>query len=773
MINKKENNKESSWERVREICGLILIFLGVFVTISLLQTPFHLNLLGTSGNAVSGFLILLFGRYVSFFIPVVLIFIAISLIQNCVLRGVWIRIVGVTIGVVSLCMLLALLPNNFVSSSREKIFYAGGIIGNFFVQHQGLRLPYYLGYVGTVLLGLCLFAISVLLTFDISVKVLAGHGKHLALYAFSTASLPVRTLLKKRQETKSSGELPHQQRKLKKKERRRPVVLRPSTAKQEAASSVAEEEKVTKPVALEQPDLFTTYKLPPLSLLDEPPKDHSVSMSDEELERLSDIIEQTLKDYGIIAQVGAVTQGPVVTRFELHPAPGVKINKILTLEKELSMVLRASSVRIQAPIPGKSAIGIEIPNPKVSIVYLKEMLQCPQLRDHHSPLAFVLGQTISGEPYICDLGVMPHLLIAGATGSGKSVCINSIISGILFRVPPNRVKFLLIDPKRVELSVYEEIPHLIAPVICEAREAAAALSWLVTVMEERYKQLVEVGVRNINSYNRLVKQGKSHPRLPGKTIEYMPPIVVVIDELADMMIVARQAVEENIIRLSQLARAVGIHLVIATQRPSVNVITGIIKANFPCRIAFQVSSKVDSRTILDMNGAEVLIGRGDMLFLPGGGHKPIRVQGTFVSDGEVERLVSFIKAQERPTYLIERFELEKKKTDGVSIHKEGDYLAPGKKSSPEYEDEFDSEETESSEDEDVIDDELYREAVKLILTTGKASTSYLQRRLKIGYVRAGRLMDLMEAAGIVGPAKGSKTREILVDPAEYLQELEE
>jgi len=769
MSNKKEN-KESPWERVREICGLVLIFLGVFIAISLLQSPFHLNLLGTSGNIVSDFLILLFGRYVSFFIPAVLILIAIYLIQNYVVGSVWIRILGVIMALVSLCMLLALLPGSFVSATREKIFYAGGIIGNFFVQHQGLRLPYYLGYLGTILLGICLLMISVLLTFDISLKVVAGQGKQLAVVAFSTMSLPIRTLLKNKAKTKTSGTPALQYRKTKKKEPKRPVVLRHTTPE---TSPATVEERAHKPVALEQPDLFTTYKLPPLSLLDEPPKDHSVSMSDEELERLSDIIEQTLKDYGIVAQVGAVTQGPVVTRFELHPAPGVKINKILTLEKELSMVLRASSVRIQAPIPGKSAIGIEIPNPKVSIVYLKEMLQYPKLRDHRSPLAFVLGQTISGEPYLCDLGVMPHLLIAGATGSGKSVCINSIISGILFRVPPNRVKFMLIDPKRVELSVYEEIPHLIAPVICEAREAAAALSWLVTVMEERYKQLVDVGVRNINSYNKLVLQGKPHPRIPGKSIEYMPPIVVVIDELADMMVIARQAVEENIIRLSQLARAVGIHLVIATQRPSVNVITGIIKANFPCRIAFQVSSKVDSRTILDMNGAEILIGRGDMLFLPGGGHKPIRVQGTFVSDGEVERLVSFIKAQERPTYLIEKFESEKKKHEGISVRKDVEYSPENAKDHTRAEDDFDTEVDELSEEaEDVIDDELYREAVKIILTTGKASTSYLQRRLKIGYVRAGRLMDLMESAGIVGPARGSKSREILVDPAEYLKEFE-
>ncbi len=774
-----ENSKKtaiSPWERFREILGLIIIFLAVFVTISVLQAPFRLSLLGASGDIMTNLLVLLFGRYVSFAVPIVLFYIAISLIQNTLISALWQRMVGVTLAVVSLCALLALVPMNSTTISEEHtLFYAGGIIGNFFVQPDGLRLPLYFGHLGTFLIGVCFLLVSLLLIFDMSLKDSVSTGQEAAIHLVRRIAMPVITRIRKRGETPpTSRTLPGDDRKSssKAKKHKKPLVVRNIfKIPQNEPESRTKEKKVTIPLG--QPDLFSNYKLPPLKLLDEPPKDQAYSMTDEELERLSEIIEQTLKDYGIDARIVAVTQGPVVTRFELQPAPGIKINKILTLERELAMVLRATSVRLQAPIPGKSAVGIEIPNPKVAVVYLKDMLQSHELLEHKSILSFVLGQTISGEPYLCDLTSTPHLLIAGATGSGKSVCINSIITCILFRQPPDRVKFLLIDPKRVELSVYQDIPHLIAPVICEAREAAVALSWLVTLMEDRYKQLVEVGVRNIKSYNRLVMQGKPHPRIPGKNIEYMPTIVVIIDELADLMIVARQAVEENVIRLSQLARAVGIHLVIATQRPSVNVITGIIKANFPARIAFQVSSKVDSRTILDMKGAEVLIGKGDMLFLAGGGHKPIRVQGTFVSDGEVERIVEFVKTQGKPDYFVEKFEVEKKKSPAVSFsqkpetpHEEQDKTlvvtgnTDGNLSS-------DSNDTDES-----IDDELYQEAIKIILMTGKASTSYLQRRLKIGYVRAGRLMDMMEADGIVGPSRGSKHREILVEPSDYLSDFE-
>jgi S-DNA-T family DNA segregation ATPase FtsK/SpoIIIE len=771
---KKDNDmKEVSYERLREISGVLLIFVGVFIFISLLAKPFHLRLLGAVGDAIASTLSLIVGGYVAFFLPVLIIYLAISLIQRTIVSKVWFRMLGIIMITVSLCLILALIPSKIPSETSEEIFHAGGIIGNFIVQYEGLRLPYYVGTLGTVLISGCVLLIGIALTFDISIVSLAGNARNGGVALLNRVATTVRPSEEKREEREKEREKRRdekqkktEEKKRKKDIKKRPLVLRHTALKTEPPPKEKKKSE-PEPGELAQQDLFNKYKLPPASLLDEPPEDNAISMTDDELERLSDVIERTLKDYGIEAHVNAVTQGPVVTRFELRPAPGVKINKILTLEKELCMVLRARSVRIQAPIPGKSAIGIEIPNPEVAVVYMKEIMQVPKLDDHKSTIAFGLGKTISGEPYICDLTSMPHLLIAGATGSGKSVAINSIICAMLMRQPPDRVKFLLIDPKRVELSVYEDIPHLISPVVCEAREAAAALSWVVTLMEERYKQLVEVGVRNLSAYNKMFVEGKSHPKDPTKPIKYMAPIVVIIDELADLMVVARQAVEENIIRLSQLARAVGIHLIIATQRPSVNVITGIIKANFPSRIAFQVTSKVDSRTILDMNGAEVLIGRGDMLFVSGGGHKPMRVQGTFVSDGEVERLVDFIKQQDaKPEYMVEKFEVEKKKGDGRGGRFSGGSAGGGIAKS------YDGAVTPSVSDEaeDAINDELFDEALKTILLTGKASTSYLQRKLKIGYVRAGRLMDLLESEGIVGPARGSKTREILVDAAEYLSD---
>ncbi|MBN1900818.1 DNA translocase FtsK, partial [Candidatus Sumerlaeota bacterium] len=407
-------------------------------------------------------------------------------------------------------------------------------------------------------------------------------------------------------------------------------------------------------------------------------------------------------------------------------------------------------VRILAPIPGKAAVGIEVPNHQVTGVYLKEILTSEKIEKSRSPLIFCLGKTISGEPFVGDLARMPHLLIAGATGSGKSVCLNSIIASFLFRQPPDRVKFIIIDPKRVEMSVYLAIPHLMAPVVYEARKAAAALAWAVELMEDRYKVLAEIGVRNIDSYNDLALTDKPHKKLMGKQVTYMPHLVIIIDELADLMMIARNEVEEYVIRLAQLSRAVGIHLVIATQRPSVNVITGIIKANFPSRIAFQVSSKVDSRTIIDMNGAETLLGRGDMLFYHAGAPKPIRIQGAYISEEEVEALADHIRNQQKALYEKEDFEIRVEEKEKKEQQAESTELP------------------EAGSFDEMSDEDLYKRALKLILESKKASVSLIQRRLKIGYARAGRLMDMMEDEGIVGPYQGSKPRDLLVDPSEEI-----
>ena len=393
---------------------------------------------------------------------------------------------------------------------------------------------------------------------------------------------------------------------------------------------------------------------PPLNLFtDAPPAKQGLDR--EEVLQTSGELEKALADFGISARVVDVRQGPVVTQYELQPAPGVKVSRILSLENDMALILKAKSVRIQAPIPGKAAIGIEVPNRSVTPVFFKELLSAPDFLRQPSPLAFVLGKNISGEAVICDLAAMPHLLVAGTTGSGKSVCVNVIISSILFRMPPDKVKFIMIDPKRVELNVYSDIPHLLAPVVNEPRQAAAALMWAVQQMEERLRVFSDLRVRNIDGYNAVVTGKRTASTgVDSFGLQPLPHIVIIIDELADLMIVAKNEVEDFIVRLAQMSRAAGIHMIIATQRPSVNVLTGIIKANFPSRIAFRVSAKVDSRTILDMNGAETLLGKGDMLFSPGG-QKPLRIQGAFLSDHDVEKLTDHLRAQSPTTYEKENF----------------------------------------------------------------------------------------------------------------------
>lgn len=464
--------------------------------------------------------------------------------------------------------------------------------------------------------------------------------------------------------------------------------------------------------------------LPEITLLAQGRRSGLMPFTDDILEKAT-LLEETLANFGVRAQVTDFTQGPTITRFEVQPAPGVKVSRIVNLADDIALALAAADVRIEAPIPGKAAVGIEVPNRETVSVSLREVLESKLFAQARSKLSVVLGKDIGGEPVVADLIRMPHLLIAGATGSGKSVCMNSLIISLLYKARPHEVKFLMIDPKMVELSTYNGIPHLIAPVITDPKQATAALRWVVTEMENRYNLFAQTGVKNLEGYNELQKAGQ------GKVL---PLVVVLIDELADLMMVASREVEEAICRLAQMARAAGIHLVIATQRPSVDVITGIIKANIPSRIAFAVSSQVDSRTILDMAGAEKLLGRGDMLFSPIGAPKPVRVQGAFVSDEEVEKVVGFWKAQGKPEYL-----------EGVLRTDTG--------------------RAGSVQQEDV--DELLPEATKLIIECGQASVSMLQRRFRIGYTRAARLIDLMQEKGFIGGYEGSKPREVLVSKEEW------
>ena len=462
------------------------------------------------------------------------------------------------------------------------------------------------------------------------------------------------------------------------------------------------------------------YHFPSLDIL---AKGKGSQNNGEEVAHNAMMLENVLSNFGITAKVVNATQGPTVTRYEIEPAPGVKVSRIVNLTDDIALNLAAQHIRMEAPIPGKSAIGIEVPNKTTEAVHLRDVLDCSDFKDARGGIPVGLGKDIAGKPVITDLAKMPHLLVAGTTGSGKSVCVNTLISSILFSRKPEEVKLLLIDPKMVELSIYNGIPHLMAPVVTDMKKAAAVLRWAVREMEARYKAFAASGKRDIKSYN------EAHPKAA------MPLIVLIIDELADLMMTAPDDIEESISRLAQMARAAGIHMVLATQRPSVNVITGSIKANVPSCISFAVGSQIDSRTILDMAGAEKLLGKGDMLFAPIGANKPIRVQGAFISDNEVEKLVEFVKAQREPEY-----------DDTVTQEAEKEA------------------EKETSDDNDVYRDELLERAVNLVMESGQASVSMLQRRFRIGYTRAARLVDTMEDLKIVGPSMGSKAREILMSP---------
>ena len=475
------------------------------------------------------------------------------------------------------------------------------------------------------------------------------------------------------------------------------------------------------------------YEIPSTNLLDEVPTSRS-RLSREILLENAKLLEGALDNFDVASKVVEVSPGPVVTRYEVEPALGVKVNRIASLSDDLARVMSAKGIRIQAPVPGKSVVGVEIANQERETVYLREIIEDEVFSRSDSKLVMALGKTISGEPCAADLAKMPHLLVAGATGAGKSVCLNSLICSILFKATPDEVRFIMIDPKVVELMMYNDVPHLLVPVITEPKKAAEALKWAVAEMEARYQKLAKLGVRNLADYNAKLARVQAEAEAEEDGVEPEKPlayIVVVIDEFADLMLTAPADVETSLMGLAQKSRAVGIHIILATQRPSVNVITGVIKANFPSRIAFQVASKTDSRTILDFNGAERLLGMGDMLFLPSGQGEPIRVHGAFISGEETERLVEALKESQ---YEAEEVAVFSEQVDINAVSN--------------------------------MRDDLFDEAVRLVCEHQQASTSFLQRRLKVGYSRAARLMDELEAAGIVGPIEGAKPRQILVESAE-------
>ena len=502
---------------------------------------------------------------------------------------------------------------------------------------------------------------------------------------------------------------------------------------------------VAAPLPLPEPEKLPAerkkgaYTFPPLALLDAPKAERKID--ERELMEGARLLEDKSREFSVEGTVVQIHPGPVVTTYEFKPDAGVKYSKITGLADDLCLAMQAESVLIDR-IPGKSTVGIQIPNPNREQISLRELLESDAYRRSQSKLTLALGKSIHGEPFVADLAAMPHLLIAGSTGTGKSVSVNAMLSSILFRATPDDVRFIMVDPKRLELGMYEDIPHLLTPVVVDPKKAANALQWAVREMEERYKVLAAVGVRNIEQYNRNIKLAaaeKPGPVLDDNGVEMkpLPFIVVLIDELADLMMVAGNEVEESIARLAQMARAVGIHLILATQRPSVDVITGLIKANFPARVSFRVSSKIDSRTILDGNGAEQLLGKGDMLFLPPASSRFVRLHGPYISEQESARLASFLRKQGKPTY--DETITADEKQGGAEL-------------------EFEK-------------DDLYEEAARIVVSTGQASISYLQRRLRIGFSRAARLIDMMEAEGLVSTATGGKTREVLVKK-DYFDEVD-
>lgn len=743
-LNQKPVEPEHRDKLKREVFAILYFLLAALLLLSLFTEILELPWMGAVGHTVGFGIFYVFGRVSSFVLAGLLILWGVGQFRECpesTESRRLLRFLGALLMLISLCTLLALPFDPKVNKILH--FQFGGLIGAYITYEIGIAQ--WLGPVGSYLVTGAAFLVGFVLTTEFLISVFFSD---------------IKCRLKERRELKAAAAIATPEpKKTREKKEAAPVVVPveddpPFDADDEEVDLedialpseldqgpriILEDEKrqvLRTPVRPPNVDIENgEYILPPLDLLKEPPAGEAERSSRDDLEKESRKLEETLASFNIEARVMEVNQGPTVTRYELQLAPGVKLSSISSLQNDIALSMRASHVRI-APIPGKSAVGIEVPNRSPSPVFLREILDTDAFLKVKSKLAFGVGKTISGEPHVADLTRMPHLLIAGTTGSGKSVCLNGIIASILFRAMPDEVKFIMIDPKKVELSIFAEIPHLMTPIVTEAKKAAAALKWAVLEMERRYSLFADLSVRDIDSYYDLINQIKKEGRDPmdnpaGIPLQQMPLLVVVIDELADLMMVARADVEDMICRLAQMARAVGIHLVIATQRPSVDVITGLIKANFPSRIAFQVSSRIDSRTILDSMGAEALIGRGDMLFAPGGLPKPVRLQGAYVSNTEIQGICDFIRAQRPAQYVVPTIESIDNGNDGGMA---------------------------GSEDRDV----LYDEACKIVRKTQQASASLLQTHLGIGYPRARKIIEQMERDGLVGPMRGSKPREILI-----------
>tara|TARA_Y100001933_G_scaffold162382_1_gene160699 strand:- start:68 stop:2347 length:2280 start_codon:yes stop_codon:yes gene_type:complete len=700
------------------------------------------NLVGRSGAWFADVMLYLFG-WISYLLPAALVIVGYRLIRH---RGEglsWplaaVRLLG-WVGVVLCCCVLASL--HFAAPALLPAG-VGGILGDWLA---GVGLPVF-GWVGLTLLAVTGLVIGAQAAAGFSwlhVAEVTGRSLH-AASAFVVGWIDRRLdVWRHRRETRRSAAVS-------KETRRAKLEARQETRAQRKQPEIKPPAPKVAPKPAQQRRLFSTKspaELPDLDLLDERRPEDEGGYSEASLSKISELLESKLKDFGVEAEVVSVLPGPVVTRFELQPAPGVKVSKISSLAKDLARSLAVISVRIVEVIPNKPYVGIEIPNEDREVVRLKEILASGEFQDSRSPVTLALGKDIGGESVTADVAKMPHLLVAGTTGSGKSVGVNAMLLSILYKATPEEVRLILVDPKMLELSIYEGIPHLLTPVVTDMKDAAQALNWCVAEMERRYKLMASLGVRNLAGFNRQVADAekKGAPILDplwsadreeeAPPLEKLPVIVVVIDEFADMMMIVGKKVEQLIARIAQKARAAGIHLILATQRPSVDVITGLIKANIPTRISFQVSSKVDSRTILDQGGAEQLLGHGDMLYLPPGTAMPVRVHGAFVSDDEVHRVVSDWKARGEPDY---RSDVLTGGDDEPFLPLEGNGSGGAEQ-----------------------DDALYDEAVAFVLESRRASISAVQRKLRIGYNRAARLIEAMEEAGVVTPMNSNGSREVLV-----------
>jgi len=708
----------------KEIFGILLFFLLVFILVSLVsyhpQDPSFNN--ATAGNSIEN-LFGLVGAYLSdaliglfglgaFWVPLMLLFLSIQFFASRPPIAFGLTSLGGLLLVLTSGSLLAFQQENYLIFGNR--FSSGGWIGI----HLQNALVHYTNPTGAAIILSILWLIGFILMTGFSLLRFSDKCRAAAMRIFDR----IQTVYLKHKERRSKAA-------------KRQNRLKAQTEHKAPQITIkAPKPKVLKPAPAPKQEVFAfmkkegVFQLPPVSFLEEP--EHTpASADDENLRMLSKLLEKKLEDFNVHGNVEAVSPGPVITTFEYAPAAGVKINKVVTLADDLALTLRATSVRIVAPIPGKAAIGIEIPNQERETVRFREVVVSPAFEKSRSKLTLCLGKDIIGNPVVAELEKMPHLLIAGATGAGKSVALNTMICSFLYKATPEEVKLIMVDPKRIELTMYDGIPHLITPVVTDVKKATNALFWAVREMERRYELLSEKRVRNIAQYNQKIAKLPKEEREGEAPPETLPLIVIIIDELADLMMVASRDVEVALTRLAQMARAAGIHLILATQRPSVDVLTGIIKANFPTRLSFQVSSKTDSRTILDTNGAETLLGKGDMLFMPPGAGKLQRIHGAYISETELNQITDFLKAQGKPEY-------DERVTEA----------APAA----------------AAEGEETEYDERYDDAVALVTQNGQASISMVQRHLRIGYNRAARIIETMEREGIIGPADGAKPREVLV-----------